>query len=173
MSESLPHQGIEKKNTSHTKAQKYSGMYPLHIAVSKGASLDVVQLLTFQNPNALTKKDKNGNTPLNIAIKNKAKVEILYFFLAENISLAAMLDNRSNSPLHIACMYGCCEDIVETLLLSFPAALYLKNRDGRSPLDLARISLKSSNGVITVLDDALYAGHKKLSNIYIEDENKC
>jgi len=52
-------------------------MYPLHIAVSNGASLDVVQLLTFQNPDALTKKGKNGNNLLNIAIKNNPKAEIL------------------------------------------------------------------------------------------------
>ena len=84
-----------------------------------------------------------------------------------------MLDNRSNSPLHIACMYVCCEDMIATLLLSFAAALYLKNRDGRSPLDLARIFLRSSDGVNAVLEDALYAHHKKLSNIDIEDENKC
>jgi len=148
-------------------------MFPLHTAVSNEASLDVVHLLTFQNPSALTKRDKNGNTPLNIAIENNAKEEILYFFLAENNSLTTMLDKKSNSPFHIECMYGSCEDVVETLLLSFPAARYLKNHDGRSLLDLARISLRSSDaGVIAALEDALYDGHEKLSNIDIEDENK-
>jgi len=119
------------------------------------------------------KKDKNGNTPLNIAIKNNAKAEILYFLLAEKISLTTVLDNSSNAPLHIACMHGCCEDIVETILLSFPAALYLKNHDGRSPLDLARVSFKSSDGVIALLEEALHAGHEKLSNINIENKNEC
>jgi len=69
-------------------------------------------------------------------------------------------------------MHGCCEDIVETILLSFPAALYLKNHDGRSPLDLARTSFKSSDGVIELLEDALHAGREKLSDICIEDENE-
>jgi len=63
--------------------------------------------------------------------------------------------------------------MVATLLLSFQAALYLKNRYGRSFLDLARISLRSSDGVISVLEDDLYAGDEKISNIDIEHENKC
>jgi len=79
-----------RSNTDYTilskkpKTLKYHEMYPLHIAVANGASLDVVRLLTLQNAEILTKKDRKGNAPLTIAIKYNAKAEIIDFMLAEN-----------------------------------------------------------------------------------------
>jgi len=41
-----------------------------------GASLDVIQLLSFQDLECLMKKDKYGNTPLSFAIKYEAEQTI-------------------------------------------------------------------------------------------------
>jgi len=147
------------------KTLKFHGMYPLHIAVMNGASLDVVRLLTFQNAKILTEKDKKGNTPLTIAIKYNTKAEIIKFMLAENEMLSTLLDKKINTPLHIACMHGRCEDVVETLLLSFPEALYIKNFDGLTPLDLAIRSSDCSDDIIDSLQKASYGALEKLSKI--------
>jgi len=146
------------------KTLKYHEMYPLHIALINGASLDVVQLLIFQNVEILTKKDKEGNTPLIVAIKYNAKEEIINFMLAENEMLPKILDKRMNTPLHIACMYGRCEDVVETLMLSFPEGLYVKNVDGLTPLDLAMRSSDCSDDIINLLQEASYGAQEKICN---------
>jgi len=140
-------------------------MYPLHIAVINGASLEVVRLLTFQNEKVLTMKDKEGNTPLTVAIKYNAKTEIINFMLAENEMLPTLLDKRANTPLHIACMYGRREDVIETLMLSFPEGLHVKNFEGLTPLDLALRSSDCSDDIINLLQEALYGAQEKISMI--------
>jgi len=48
------------------------------MAVTNGASLDFIQLLSFQDPETLMKKDKYGNTPLSIAIEYEVEYSICY-----------------------------------------------------------------------------------------------
>jgi len=148
-----------------TKTLKYHQMYPLHIAVINGASLEVVRLLNFQNEKVLTMKYKEGNTPLTVAIKYNAKTEIINFMLAENEMLPTLLDKRANTPLHIACMYGRCEDVIETLMLSFPEGLHVKNFEGLTPLDLALRSSDCSDDIIDLLQEAIYGAQEKISII--------
>jgi len=161
---------VARSNTSHLNAHKYVGTYPLHMAVINGACLDVVRLLTFQNPRILMKRDKNGKTPLSIAIKYKAKTEVFNFLLAENDTLSTIPDNRNNTPLHIACMHGCNKDVAETLLLSFPEALIVKNRDGLKPLDLAMRSSHCSDEIVNLLQDVSYVSVENLSYIDISKQ---
>jgi len=153
------------QNAQYLRAQKFHGMCPLHIAAINEASLDVIRLLTFENPDTLTKKDKNGNTALSLAIKYNAKTKIVNFLLAENDMLSSMLDRKGNTPLHIACMQGYCEDVVETILNIFPAALEIKNRDGFKPLDLAIKSSCCSDEVIDLLAFVSYGAQEIMLSI--------
>jgi len=109
-------------------------------------------------------KDKEGNTPLTVAIKYNAKAEIINFMLAENEMLSTILDKRTNTLHHFACMYGRFEDVVETLMLSFPEGLHVKNCNGLTPSDLTMTSSDCSDDIINLLQEASYA-QVKISNI--------
>jgi len=160
----------KKKNSCFSRGISYSGSYPLHIALTNGASLDVVRLILNEDESLLMKKDRHGYSPLSIALKYKAKPQITNFLLAENRALSTVPDNRMNLPLHLACRLGCCVDVIETLLFSFPLAIHVKNRDGLNPLDLFQRSFECSDDVINLLQ-AVYH-RENVKNIIDIDYDK-
>ena len=46
--------------------------------------------------------------------------------------------SEGNTPLHLACRHNLDFDIIQFLVHHGPAAIYILNEDGRSPLDLAQ-----------------------------------
>ncbi len=58
----------EKMSSQFLKISNKKGCLPLHVAVLKGAPIEVVHLLLKQNRDALNVQDAEGNTPLHLAL---------------------------------------------------------------------------------------------------------
>jgi hypothetical protein len=88
-----------------------AGQYPLHIAVSNNASIEVVKHLLAVAPDTILRSDSNGMIPLSLAIRfyrsaiDKENMRgILDLLLASYPQGSFVVDKRMNTPLHHACM---------------------------------------------------------------------
>lgn len=134
------------------KGEVIGGSYPLHIALTNGASLEVVRILVEKCPEILSKRNGLGYTPLSVAIVNNAQILIIQYLLFMEKNAATFADRRMNLPLHLACIYYTKRmsssstissplDVIKMLLKIYPEGVHKKNFDGRTPLDiLVRLS---------------------------------
>ena len=128
-------------------AVKLTGSYPLHIALrSNGGekvTYEVVKLLTLSAPDVLTTQDLSGAVPLSIALQKKVGSQIIRYLVEKNKGAAGIVDQKRNYPLHFACTdvmgkkrYSLL--VIRLVFEAYPDALYGKNSDGRTPMELAK-----------------------------------
>jgi len=118
-------------------AQDFS--LPLHLALHHSACHAVVKLLVEANPSVLLQKDgSQGITPLVTALRTSPQDTALHQYLVRaQPDATTMISNLTQDyPLHVACQFGCSLDTVQTLIRSFPLALYVPNGRGQKPLDI-------------------------------------
>lgn len=141
------------------------GKTPLHVAVSRGASIEVVQYLLRQRPEAVGEKDAWGKTPLaslcaamswspssldphddndddNDKDDKTEDVDQAYnaaavLDLLMDPARICEPDRAGMLPLHIACAAGAHMDSIEALLDEFPDAIRIPDRTGRLPFHAA------------------------------------
>jgi len=155
-------------------SRKYLGSFPIHVALSNGASADVINQIIEADPQALGRNNKNGLSPLVLALKHRAEADVVEALLRVNESLTRISDKRMNYPLHLACMYGCSVGVVKALFEAFPAVADLPNRDGLKPIDLAQRSGKSSDDLMNMLQEVIH-GEKKSATVeiaFLESTNR-
>ena len=63
------------------------GAYPLHIALSQSAPLEVVSILVLKAPSVLNMKNKCGKIPLDVAIESQSSKDIINFLKKEMESM--------------------------------------------------------------------------------------
>ena len=107
---------------------------PLHIAVKRGFSLAVIELLISIYPEALLKQDTYGRTPLNLSLDiNRCEADFLRLLACPEVM--SINDKYGNSVLHKYCQ---CEDIDIHVFREFvnsnPNSLGQTNTSMRTPL---------------------------------------
>jgi len=105
---------------------------PLHNAARQG-NLPMVKNLVSGSAQ-LNRTNEDGFTPLHFAI-NKKNLEIVEFLVDHGAFLNVQEKVLGNSELHLAAMMG-CPDITE-FLLDKGADINLKNKEGKTPFDIA------------------------------------
>ena len=128
--------------TDHAKHQVRDGAYPMHIAISNGAPLDVINLLMENAPDVLVMGDKFHRTPLHLAsARYDLSLDLVQLLVNYDSTPLHECDCNNELPLHIACKNEHAPvDVIRFLVNSNPAALYLANKDGFHPVELLEFS---------------------------------
>jgi len=111
-------------------------VYPLFMAVSIGASPEVVTLLAVPDE-ALEGTDEYSRTPLHQAVEYRASVAVVQLVLNRRPLLSRSKDYIGRTPLHCACAYNSSMEVANLLIQSNPQALFEKDNRRRLPLHIA------------------------------------
>ena len=122
------------------RKEQYS--YPLNIALQNGASTEVLELLVNRGKDVLLKKDGQEQTgSLSVALTHSPRdLDLIELIMFSNLPSLMVTDRKLNYPLHVACAKGASAAVLERLYSHYPAALFEKNFNGETPLDVARRS---------------------------------
>jgi hypothetical protein len=128
-----------------TKTVRESYTFALNLALENQVDLTVVKSLIEADKTVLSKKDgleKEGS--LHVALKQKqANISTVDAIILANPSSVQVEDRHFNTPLHIACRSAASMDVIRHLWILYPEALFKRNFNGLTPLDLAR-----NNGIM-------------------------
>lgn len=116
------------------------GSLPIHIAAANG-SIDIVKLLSERRPSCTWSCNNLGQTVLHIAICNE-KVSMVEYLCSEQKfkGIFNTRDNEGNTALHLAVRQG-NQFIFLRLIRRRDVCLSFINKESRTPLDLAQLSL--------------------------------
>jgi ankyrin repeat protein len=122
--------------------QVRDGSYPLHMAITAGASRHAIEMLVMACPEVLKMTDKHGRTPLYIYLTKGWFVddeEMVKILLPEDDNAVARIpETRSgNLPLHAVAMYGGSLQVVKRVIDGYPDAVLAQNINKKTPYDLA------------------------------------
>ncbi|XP_010670208.1 potassium channel SKOR isoform X2 [Beta vulgaris subsp. vulgaris] len=162
------------------KRKDYNGRVPLHVAASRGH--EAIVLFLIQEGADVNILDDFGNTPLLEAVKNghdevaallykegaridlknagsslstivlSGDVEVLRRMITNGVDPNSR-DYDLRTPLHVACSQGLY--LMAKLLVEAGANVLLKDRQGKTPMDEARMC--GHNNLIKLLEDAKLA----------------
>lgn len=118
---------------------KYNGETVLHAAIMQG-KYEIVENLIRCSGRSLEIKDMYGKTPLHYAVllaesSNLDSIKILNLVAAKSDNIDAR-DNEGNTALHYAASSGSSAAII--CLLFYSAKLLLKNKAGKTPVDVSK-----------------------------------
>lgn len=112
-------------------------MTALHVAVTNihGRMKPIIALLedTRINPNTQT---LDGLTPLHCALQDSRHELVALPLINDPRIKIDMIDSQGNTPLHYAAKNGCTK--IFQVLIQHGANLEARNKNGKTPLDLAR-----------------------------------
>jgi len=129
-------------------------MLPLHAALMFQAPFGVVEALLEAHPAAAAAKDDQGMLPLHLALRNfgSTNIELSSSKKMKSSSGSKSRSSSGNSPSQqttsSASSSASTNDlwqILEELLTVFPAAVFSKDRKGRTPLQGGLLATSSSN----------------------------
>ena len=143
------------------------GRTPLHVAASRGAAIEVLQLLLRQRPEAVQEKDAWGKTPFACACaavteyvdedRHQHMTAVLELLMDPTTMIEA--DRAGMLPLHIACAAGMNVENVELLLDEYPEAICTPDHMGRLPCHAActnpRITVECLDVLVSAFPEAL------------------
>jgi len=113
-------------------------MYPIFMAISLGAPIDIIQIMYSACPKALGETTFGGWTPLHLAVRSSKDSDVVDFLLQKCPSQARRKNRTAGyTPLHVACMSGAPLEIIRHLTIHNPAALLDKDCRGCTPLHYA------------------------------------
>lgn len=127
--------------------------YPLNLAIRNGASPATLQMLVEAAPAVLSKVDgAEKETSLALLLKYCPKdVATLDKMIMACPKSAAVVDAHINTPLHIACRSGACLNAVRHLVILYPEALAMVNRQDKLPVEVATETLCCEEAVAVYL----------------------
>ena len=141
--------GAEEEDEEDEEEDEEEGEVTLHSAASAGDH-DALTKLLGEPGTDVNAKDEEGRTALHFACGygEIACAEALLNAKAD----ADATDKNANTALHYAAGYG-RRDVVQ-LLVDHGASVVLKNADGKSPIDVAR--LNNQNEVLQALEKDVF-----------------
>jgi ankyrin repeat protein len=114
---------------------RWGGALALHLAVSYGASLDVVQFLVQTWHESLHVKNNYGWLSLHLAVRDSESLDLVRFLVEQcPPSVQMRTDDEWSTVLHIAAHYSRKLEIVQFVHQSWPDALREQSDDGCTPL---------------------------------------
>jgi ankyrin repeat protein len=135
------------KNVEDLNVVNQVGQTPLHVAAINGET--TVGAYITECGGDVSIKDVNGNTALHLAAMNNRRLFVSMLLWGE----ADMLDtnNEGNTAMHEAAKRGFYPVIFVMMQNGGQDVLKVKNKDGKTPMDLARES--GSQETIECLND--------------------
>lgn len=131
---------LTKTPAAVKSVNKFTKRCALHWACIYDSPLGVVQLLVDKYPEAIRQADKASMTPLHHACsKRTVSLELIRLLVQCSPEAAKLTDECGNTPLHLSCEHKIGIGIIHLLLSLYPVAVVLKNDDGLTARDLARI----------------------------------
>ncbi|XP_063969610.1 uncharacterized protein LOC129281433 isoform X2 [Lytechinus pictus] len=121
---------------SQLDAEDHQGRKPVHHAAA-GGSVHTLHYLEQVHGVAFNETDKNGQTPLHVTCYQGFQDAVKYL-LRKGRSDVLLPDIHGNLPIHIACLNSLSETCWTLLEMSSCQTLLIKNRIGKSPLDVLR-----------------------------------
>lgn len=148
------HVAIENENHHYSKIlidQDYCSMVSqdsglLKLAITRGASSDIVQEIVRKNPSSASEIDSDGVLPIEYALtKGHASPEVIRALSDAYPDSLSICDKEGELPLHIAAGYyhgqeqGDRVHVLRELGKAYPEAFSSTNEKGELPLHLAII----------------------------------
>jgi len=129
---------------------------PIHEACYAGNrddSVDTIQYMLELYPESINTRNRNGQLPIHIAAQS-GKSKIIELVLKHDPDAASrkteLPHEPSELPLHLACKsdnFGVAHIMsVQALYDAYPEAIFVKDGDGRTPLDVTRKCYISNRG---------------------------
>lgn len=159
-------------------AQTRDGAYPLHMAVSNHAPLEVLDKLINAAPNVVRLTNKFGEAPLHLALRGSSLFAIddeaieLLLRSDETDVVLEMPERRSgNLPLHLAVQSESGVSIIVQLLTRFQHAIHVTNNEGKLPMDMAKDDASEDLiDLLAVSDEADYQEGVDFDDSEVESE---
>jgi ankyrin repeat protein len=128
------------------------GAYPLHMAVSSGAPLGVIEMLIKDADDVVLMTNKYGETPLHLALMqhDSEVVQVLIGCGPDALRIRDM--KHGNLPIHTAAVAGLSVHVAKYLIETWPESIHEKNADGLTPLDIAAKNTNCSEEVLRLLE---------------------
>ena len=119
------------------------GTLPIHIACAYGKreeTADTIQYMLEVDPELINTEDRRRYLPIHHTAVNETTKSIELLLKYDPEAASKELNNESRKlPLHLACgVYNSNLSSIQVLYDAYPEAILARNRDGRTPLDLAR-----------------------------------
>jgi hypothetical protein len=135
---------------------------PLHMAVIKGISADVVRYMAQALPQSLQITDREGNLPLHYAAMYSSE-EVVELLVNLSPDACQNANSRARLPLHLLCAriwdHGSLPlPMIRHTISHNPEAARLPERQGRLPLHLACEQGYARRDIVELLVDAFPAG---------------
>jgi ankyrin repeat protein len=131
-----------------------NGWLPLHTGIFWQQPREVIQCLIDAYPEACMVRIRNGWLALHVAALYFAEGEVVQCLIDARPQALQVVDRRGRLPLHISARApGYPLETVARLAQEYPAALYVANRDGDRPIDLARMRMPKA--CVDVLETAM------------------
>lgn len=120
-----------------------SGWLPIHYACLN-SDFDTLKYLLRLYPESIHIPNGVGAYPMSMLLDCRCKdkprlLEMTRFLLKQHHLVLATRDHNGDQPLHLACRYYCTLPIVKLLFDSYPEAIYNKNLNNETPLDIALV----------------------------------
>jgi len=126
--------------------------YPINVALTHGASTEVLAMLINAGPDVLVKKDgSDGSGSLGVALAAKWDLNVIGLLLGANRECASVADRRGNYPLHVAVSAGIPLETVKRVLVAYPQAQEMRNFHSQTPLEIAQRSTRVGEDVVGFL----------------------
>lgn len=119
------------------------GHLPLHVALRRRATVELVQCLVGRCPHLICQRDAMGRTPLHLAVLCGAPVDVVRYLAGQCPASMQQRDDGGCLPLHLNGTDGHHYDeetmleVGQFLLEQWPASIREKSTDGFLPLHLA------------------------------------
>ena len=159
------------KNPEHAQVIDKNNLdqLPIHRAILKGASFELIEKLIEVYPDGLSHKDQNNMTPLHyVCIYNFCLDKFYYKLRHENISdstghvlklvlttrplEAKETDNDGRTPLHVAAQSKACADAIRELLKYHGDGAARRTKAGKLPLHYALENRASAEAVKVIIE---------------------
>ena len=117
--------------------QQVQGWAPIHYAVLS-QDQKIAELLLSKDKTLIDSQSQNGSTPLHFAVSNSCLQMVL--FLLSNGANPNIANNLNQTPLHLA--MACTDIKIINALLAFKAKITLKDKEGHTNEDIAKLHNK-------------------------------
>lgn len=140
----------------------------------------VVKKTIDVDPDCIKERDFCGNSALHVACDGGCGLEVVEHLLERNADMGKWVNNDGRSALHVSAAPSCQSEerhasnlgVVASVFLSRPVNVVRTDRDGRTPLMLARLA-RSSPAVISFLDERAREFEDKIHEAEGELERKA
>jgi len=133
------------------------GYLPLHLALSKGAPLDLVRILLSKNRDAINEKWLDQSYPLHIACAqqiNENQAQVIKYMMKKSNTLT-MQTSEDSTPLHLLCEHNPPIRLIKKMFKRSISSINLcsiKDNQGRLPIHVALDYTANSETTLFLLE---------------------